>query len=216
MELNFLQKINAVKLALVKAKLKMTGENKHSNFAYAELSDFMPKIIELENEYGLYSKIDFGREKPTLIVKDIMKPQDYEEYCLDKELATVAKASAIQNVGATSTYYRKFLYGGFYGISFPEFIDNQEQAPEPKIKSQDVSEWTDTELLDFSVKTTKGGTLARTNGGDTVRDLTVEDITFLLNEVHYARYDKLKLVVKEAIKRALIGENAKVQDTLPF
>ena len=45
--MNIYEKVQLIKTEILKAGLKKTGLNKFSNFSYFELSDFLPKIIEL-------------------------------------------------------------------------------------------------------------------------------------------------------------------------
>jgi hypothetical protein len=45
--MNIYEKLQKIKLELLEANIKKTGENKFSKFKYYELSDFVPEIVKL-------------------------------------------------------------------------------------------------------------------------------------------------------------------------
>jgi len=123
---NIYKKIQAVRCALQKLELKKTGENKYSNFKYYELADILPHINNLNNEYGLFNIIDFSN--PELATLGIINSDNTEEvvtFSTPVEKAILKGAQLIQNLGATQTYLRRYLYMSAYEIVESDVVDSQ-------------------------------------------------------------------------------------------
>lgn len=112
------RKIQQVRVELQDAGLKKTGNN--NGRKYFELRDFMPKINELVNKQGLFTKFSMNKESASL---RIIGDEDEVSFTIDKVEAELPEALAIQSRGATITYYRRYLYMIAFEIAETDFID---------------------------------------------------------------------------------------------
>jgi len=78
--MNVYEKIEKVKLDLLNANLKKSGENKFSGFKYFELTDFLPTLIKLCNEQKLFTAISFDNELATLTIVNTEKADEAVTY----------------------------------------------------------------------------------------------------------------------------------------
>lgn len=145
--LNLYEKIQKVKLELSQAELKKSGENKFSGFTYYELGDFMPMIISLCNDYGLYTRVSFSTEIGLLEIMDtneehaVTTPTGYKIYdsiefeCPIKEIQ-LKGANEIQSLGAVQTYIRRYLYMNAFDIVEADAFDGQDFEKKKKQKAE--------------------------------------------------------------------------------
>ena len=123
---NIYKKIQAVRCKLQKLEVKKTGENKFSNFKYYELADILPHINNLNNEYGLFNIIDFSNpELATLAIINSDNTEEVVTFSTPVEKAILKGAQLIQNLGATQTYLRRYLYMSAYEIVESDVVDSQ-------------------------------------------------------------------------------------------
>ena len=55
-QLNLYSKLQKVRVELQSSNLKKSGKNTYSKYEYFELGDFLPKVNELCDKYGLCSR----------------------------------------------------------------------------------------------------------------------------------------------------------------
>lgn len=143
--MNVYQKIQAVKKELSARELKKSGENKFSGFKYYELGDFLPSIIELCEKYGLFTQITFTEDRGILNIIDCNaevkgedKPDEYrvvQSECPLRELE-LKGANAIQALGGTITYLRRYLYMNAFDIVEADMFDSAEFEKKKKAKTE--------------------------------------------------------------------------------
>jgi len=108
--MNIYEKLQMCRVKLQNAGLKKTGLNKFSGYDYFELGDFLPKTNELFAEHKLLGHVLFTSEKAILRIVDAEKPEDCIIFeCPNAELS-LKGCHPIQNIGATQTYQRRYLY----------------------------------------------------------------------------------------------------------
>ena len=117
------KKIQIVKQKILEANLKKTGENKYAGFKYYELADFTPKIIELCNEIGLFTKITFNNELATLTIINSDIPEQKEEYTSPMRALELKGCNQIQALGGVETYSRRYLYMSAFDIIENDMFD---------------------------------------------------------------------------------------------
>lgn len=135
---NVKAKLQTARVMLQEEDLKKTGDNKFANFMFFQLEDFLPKVNEIFAKLGLHSEFSITPEviayeetmningenkivtkKPiikeiaTLVITDILKPDDVEIY--EMEVAPLEKGSntkqnTYQAAGGRNTYYKRYLY----------------------------------------------------------------------------------------------------------
>lgn len=125
-KLNIFQKLQKSRVELQDKSLKKTGANKFSNYKYFELGDFLPAINEICNNNGLSPVFHFTKENAKLTIYDVDDLDSKLEFETPVEIATLKGASAIQNIGGTQSYARRYLYIMAFEISESDMIDGGE------------------------------------------------------------------------------------------
>jgi hypothetical protein len=110
-----------------------SGKNKFAGFTYFELGDFIPQVTEIFNEVGLCGIVWFTQEAANLSVHD-SDSDTFITFSSPLVLAENAKGQAIQSLGATHTYFRRYLWLMCMDIIENDVIDSLEQkVPEKAI-----------------------------------------------------------------------------------
>ena len=107
---NVHRKLQKAKLELTKKDIKKSGKNTYTGFTYFELSDFLPHIVEILESLGLCSVINIGEKMAELEIINIDNPEDKTSVSIPVAKASVNGANDMQNLGATQTYLRRYLY----------------------------------------------------------------------------------------------------------
>jgi len=128
--MNIHQKLQRCRVELQKADLKKTGENKFSHYTYFELSDFLPKINELMDKHGLIALFNFTLEEAKLTIINTENTEEKIYFTTPITLAELKGCHAIQNIGATQTYARRYLYVMAFEIAEGDALDGAEPDEE--------------------------------------------------------------------------------------
>lgn len=124
-KLNIYQKLQKCRIEVQAAGLIKSGKG-YSNFGYFELGDFLPIINTSCNKYGITPIFKFEKEKASLTIIDSDTPENIIIFDTPIELATIMKGSAIQQIGATQTYARRYLYMMAFEIAETDIVDKVE------------------------------------------------------------------------------------------
>lgn len=122
-QLNLYQKLQKVRVELQNSKLKKSGKNTFSKYEYFELGDFLPKVNELCEKYNLSTIFQFTKEQADLIVIDVDDTEKFEVFSTPVEITSLKGGTAMQNIGATQTYARRYLYVMAFEIAESDLID---------------------------------------------------------------------------------------------
>ena len=132
-----LKKLAIIKNELRQREIKKSGENKYAKFRYHELADILPHVIELNEKHGVDTSVDINNESATLRIYNVEEPSDFKEvsipYAQAEMLGKGGSAStvdAIQRMGATITYLRRYLFMTAYDIVEAEVIDKEQNVDE--------------------------------------------------------------------------------------
>lgn len=121
--MNIYKKLAEARVKLQEAELKKSGLNKFAGYEYFELSDFLPKINEINKELGICTVISFGAEYAIMMIIDVDKPEDSIELKSPMKEATLKGCHPIQNLGAIQSYQRRYLYMAAYEIVENDMLD---------------------------------------------------------------------------------------------
>lgn len=122
-KLNLYAKLQKVRVELQKKKLKKSGVNKFSGYTYFELQDFLPAINALCYENGLSTIFNFNEDYAHLVIVNTEDPSENETFSTPVQIATLKSAAAMQNIGATQSYARRYLYIMAFEIAENDLID---------------------------------------------------------------------------------------------
>jgi hypothetical protein len=128
------EKLQTVRVALQKKNLKKSGKNKHQNFDYFQLDDFLPAINELMLEHKLASQFTLTTDKATLTINDY----ENEKSLVFEVPATMStnNHNPVQNIGSTITYFRRYLNVIAFEICEPDELDGVDLD---KLKDKPIS-----------------------------------------------------------------------------
>lgn len=138
-KLNLYAKLQKVRVELQKKNLKKSGVNKFSNYTYFELQDFLPEINKLCHENGLSTIFNFNEDYAYLIIVNTEDPSENETFSTPVQIATLKGAAAMQNIGATQSYARRYLYIMAFEIAENDLIDAGNVDEEAEIAKSKIT-----------------------------------------------------------------------------
>lgn len=130
-KMNIYQKLQKMRVELQKKGLVKSGVNTFSKYEYFELSDFLPHINEIQEEYNTISLFEVEKEKATLAIVDCDEPDQKIIFNMPIAELVIKGANAIQNIGGLTTYCRRYLYMMAFEIAENDEFDRNE-SNEPK------------------------------------------------------------------------------------
>ena len=126
------KKLQHARRQLLAADLKKSGKNKFAGFEYFELADFLPSISCIFDDVGLCGVVRFHADTATLTIVDSEEPHTSIDFTTPLVYAENAKGQAIQSLGATHTYLRRYLWLMAMEIVEHDAIDSAPQEEKPK------------------------------------------------------------------------------------
>lgn len=111
--------LQEVRFELSKIKLEKTGYNKHLNFKYFELGDFLAKAIELLNNKGLCPIFNISYDSNGIEMATLTLVKGAERIVFTTPTDSPTNVSGIQALGAKHTYLKRYLY-----INLLDLIEN--------------------------------------------------------------------------------------------
>lgn len=138
---NVKAKLQLARVMLQEKDLSKTGKNNFAHFDFFQLEDFLPQINEIFARLGLHSEFNITtevvafeeksivcvengnlinitktpvlKEMATLIITDVLKPDDVEVYEMEAapvQIGNNTKQNIYQAAGGRNTYYKRYLY----------------------------------------------------------------------------------------------------------
>ena len=142
------ERIARIKSELSHRDIKKSGHNKFSNYYYHELSDFMPHITELQATFGVDDTVVFHKEDGlvSITLTNVHKPEEtkttvipYVEAEMLAKGGAPSTVDAIQRMGSTITYNRRYIYMLAYDIVENDQVDSSDaSAREAKTAKQNT------------------------------------------------------------------------------
>lgn len=225
--MNIYQKLSKCRLDLQKEKLKKSGVNKFAGYNYYELADFLPAINELFDKVGLCAVISFGVDVALMTITDMDKPEDTIMITSPMAGAELKGCHPIQNLGATETYTRRYLYMTALEIVEQDALDSSEpikhitKSIDAKTDNPTITDRTDvsrraTQIF-FSFTGNKEGQLAwsKEDYNELVKEMvSAGELTATFSK----NWTAADCEVMEQKHRELAGdvENTDGEDGLPF
>jgi hypothetical protein len=131
------KKLQEARILLQNTKLNKSGKNKFAGFSYFELSDFIPQVTEIFNKVGLCGVVSFTNDTAYLTVHET-ESDGFVTFTSPLVMAENAKGQAIQSLGATHTYFRRYLWLMCMEITENDLIDSVEPVAKivPKVETK--------------------------------------------------------------------------------
>ena len=130
------KKLQEARVNLHKTQLNKSGKNKFAGFSYFELSDFIPQVTDIFNKVGLCGVVSFTHDTAYLTVHET-EGDGFITFTSPLVMAENAKGQAIQSLGSTHTYFRRYLWLMAMEITENDAIDAA-AGFEPAKKSEAV------------------------------------------------------------------------------
>lgn len=124
-KLNVYQRLQKARVELQKMNIKKSGENKYSAFKYFELKDFIPPLNEIFLNCGLSSNFSIVGDIANLFIINIDNPDENILFTSPIAEVTLKGCTAIQAVGATHTYMKRYLYLNALEITEDDILDKE-------------------------------------------------------------------------------------------
>ena len=129
---NLYEKLQTMRCDLQEMQLKKSGKNAFAGYEYFELQDFLPKINNLMLAAKVSSYICFDKDKAQLTLVDMEKPEDQVYFTCPMAEANLKGCHPVQNLGATLTYLRRYLYVNAFEIVEQDALDSSKPIDAPK------------------------------------------------------------------------------------
>ena len=116
------KKIATARIKLQGMPLKKSGHNKFAGYNYFELGDFLPACNDIFAELGLCDVITFTSETASLNIFD-SETGEQVMFCSPMASANLKGCHDIQNLGASQTYLRRYLWQTAMGMVEHDALD---------------------------------------------------------------------------------------------
>jgi len=125
------KKLMAARVKLQSIQMKKSGLNKFAGYSYFELGDFIPHVQTIFNEIGLCGVVSFSTEYAQLCITDV---EDGTVVVITSPMAeaNLKGAHPIQNLGATLSYQRRYLWMAALELVEGDAIDSAPPVEAPK------------------------------------------------------------------------------------
>ena len=137
------KKLQKARSEIAHKPLKKSGKNKFAGYEYFELGDFIPTAHDIFDQLGLCGVFNINYETATLCIHDT-ETGEAVQFSSPTVLAENAKGQAIQSMGSTHTYFRRYLWLMALELTEHDAVDaadptekKPEPKPEPKPKAEE-------------------------------------------------------------------------------
>jgi hypothetical protein len=127
------KKLQEARVILHKTQLNKSGKNKFAGFSYFELADFIPQVTEIFNKVGLCGIVSFTNDTAYLTVHET-EGDGFISFTSPLVMAENAKGQAIQSLGSTHTYFRRYLWLMCMEITENDAVDASDGGSVPAKK----------------------------------------------------------------------------------
>ena len=123
--MNVYQKLLKARATFLGANAKKSGKNMTLAFKYFELDDIVPVATKIFEEVGLISVVNFTTETAMLTIVNTENGDESIAFTAPMVISEGNKAvTPVQALGATITYFRRYLYMMALDICEPDEIDS--------------------------------------------------------------------------------------------
>ena len=128
--MNVYQKLLKARAMFLGSDAKKSGKNMTLAFKYFELDDIVPLATKIFEEVGLISVVNFTADTASLTIVNTENADESVLFTAPMIISEGNKAvTPVQALGATITYYRRYLYMMALDICEPDEIDSVGATP---------------------------------------------------------------------------------------
>ena len=121
--MNIYEKTQKMRCELQDKNLKKSGKNPFAKYEYFELQDIIPTINKLMEKHKTTSVMSYDKEMAILKIINSEKPDEVMTFTCPVEMAILKGCHNTQNLGATITYIRRYLYINAFEIVEHDVLD---------------------------------------------------------------------------------------------
>lgn len=130
--LNVFQKLAVARGRFIEAPVQKSGINRFAEYKYFELSDIVPPALSIFADLGLLFNVSFTNEEAIGTLINVDKPEETIEFKSPMRDLEVKGMNAIQALGGTETYQRRYLYMVCLDIVEADAFDATQGKPDPE------------------------------------------------------------------------------------
>ena len=127
--LNVYAKLAFAREDFLKAPVKKSGVNRFAEYKYFELEDIVPVATDIFGKLGLVFLISFNNEVATGTLVNIENPEETIVFTSPMRDLEVKGMNAVQALGGTETYQRRYLYMMCLDIVEADAFDGTQGKP---------------------------------------------------------------------------------------
>jgi len=128
-----------VRYELTKSPLKKSGFNKHLNFNYFELADFMPTVTKLFAERGVCPMFSITYDPSGVEIAVLKLVKGAESITFTTPTSEPTNMQGIQALGAKITYMRRYMYMIALDLTENDIVDASLDKNSNKPQPQTIS-----------------------------------------------------------------------------
>jgi hypothetical protein len=135
MNKNVYQKLQLARLLLQEKKLSKSGKNKFAGYEYFELQDFIPAVQTIFADVGLCPVFRVFDDRATLTICNFEAVGEEIVFTAPMASAELKGCHPVQNLGASISYLRRYLYVNALEIVEHDALDattGRDSVPAPK------------------------------------------------------------------------------------
>jgi hypothetical protein len=131
------KQLQKARTMFLSSSIKKSGKNKFAGYEYFELGDFIPAVHNIFDSVGLCGVVRFTNDTASLTVYHVEDGSNIE-FTSPMVFAENSKGQAIQNLGSTHTYMRRYLWLMAMEIVEHDSVDAAPQVEKPKEVKQEA------------------------------------------------------------------------------
>ena len=134
------KKLNAARKEFHAKQLKKSGHNKFAGYKYFELNDFLIPALEIFDKLNLCAIVSFDDNLASMTIVDIDEPLSKLHITSPFGGAALKGCHEVQNIGATETYQRRYLWMAALEIVEHDAVDSSEGVDDSSNVYADIEE----------------------------------------------------------------------------
>lgn len=208
--MNIYEKLQEMRCELQNRNLKKSGKNVFAGYDYFELQDIIPTINILMQKRKVTSSITFDKDMAVLAIINSEKPEEVVEFTSPVEMAILKGCHNTQNLGATITYIRRYLYINAFEIAEYDALDRM-PLNAPQTAGKEAAEQHTPPQAKFDIKAKIGGAGKHKNETWAEVDIDYLEKCKDFEKLPVAFRDKCKKAIELRLPQAEIKEPEKAQ-----
>ncbi len=120
---NIYEKITQARKSFKDRNVPKTGKNAYAGYTYFELSDILKAVTDINAEIGIAVVENFSADQGELRVVNAEDPKDCVTFSVPMEECQLKGCHPVQNLGASISYLRRYLYQNLYSVCEPDQLD---------------------------------------------------------------------------------------------